>query len=132
VYGINENGSGYKSGLENRTAVDCCAADSTFMTMWDDRRDSADLRAVAIRDGMRREKDTMGYGSSAMEVNDDRVAPWYLGDDVPNKLDVTTATGWAVSRSSERRRSRVTFSCVVLRYRACVTAGNPREDIRNI
>jgi hypothetical protein len=67
-----------------------------FMTMCDDKRDSASLSAVAIRDGIRREKDTRGYGSMAMDVNDDKVAPWCLGEwsgGEPCKLDVTTATG---------------------------------------
>lgn len=35
------------------------------------------FRAVAMREGMRRENATSGRGSSAMEVNEDSVAPWY-------------------------------------------------------
>jgi hypothetical protein len=93
------------------------------------------LSAVAIRDGIRREKDTSGYGSIAMDVNDDKVAPWCVDEcsgNAVNKLDVITATGWAVSRNNERRRSRTIVSGVVLRHRPWVAGRNPQVDTRNI
>ena len=53
-----------------------CDAESMFITMCDlDFRDEADLSVVAIRDGIRSENDTSGWGSIAIDVNDERVAP---------------------------------------------------------
>lgn len=59
------------------------------------------LRADAIREGTRRENATRGSGSSAMDVKEERVAPWYGGVDAGVDVDagrragrraVTTAT----------------------------------------
>jgi hypothetical protein len=46
-----------------------------------------------------------------MDVNEDRVAPWY-GDGASvdlsgRRMEVTTATGWAVSRRRARSWSRM-------------------------
>ena len=85
-------------------------------------------RVVAMRDGMRRENATRWCGAIEMEVNEESVAPWKVGrgceglavedgvveekDDVGGERecegvrlgmkDVTTATGWAISRRSAR------------------------------
>ena len=57
-------------------AVLSCDAESMFITMCDlDFRDEADLSVVAIRDGIRSENDISGWGSIAIDVNDERVAP---------------------------------------------------------
>jgi hypothetical protein len=57
---------------------------------------------------MRRANAMRGYGSIAMDVNDDNVAPW-KGYEVLEELggikDVTTATGCAVSRRRARSLS---------------------------
>ena len=50
-----------------------------------------------------------------MEANEERVAPWYV-DGEEGRRAVTTATDWAVSRRSSRRRWRVS-SVDVWRHR---------------
>jgi hypothetical protein len=74
---------------------------------------------VARREGTRRENATRGCGSRAMEVKEERVAPWYRGDtdmwssgscfseeeDSECRMVVTTVTGWAVSRNKARKSS---------------------------
>ena len=61
---------------------------------------------------MRRANAMRGYGSIAMDVNDDKVAPWkvceVLGEFGCMK-DVTTATGCAVSRRRARSLSFTLF-----------------------
>ena len=64
------------------------------------------LRADAMREGTRRENATRGRGSSAIEVKEERVAPWNAGVDAGRRA-VTTATGCAVSRRSARSASPV-------------------------
>lgn len=62
-----------------------------------------------MREGIRRENATSGCGSIDIELKEERVAPWKrLGcvvacDVVGSMREVTTATGWAVSRRSVRR-----------------------------
>lgn len=77
----SSSGRGWRSGLENLTARSGCAAERMFMTMCAvlvlDILFTCVFRAVAMREGMRRENATSGRGSSAMEVNEDSVAPWY-------------------------------------------------------
>ena len=77
-----------------------------------------------MREGIRREKATSGCGSSAMEVNEERVAPWKRelegsacgvdGLASAGMSEVTTATGCAVSRSRARRSRRVSSPGLVL------------------
>lgn len=81
---------------------------------------SADLRDVAMREGMRRENATRGCGSIAMEVKEERVAPWYTLED---SKDVTTVTGWAVSRRRARR------CCVTLEERMSLVGNIPVEVV---
>lgn len=38
----------------------------------------AEDRAVAVRDGTRRENATSGYGDIDIDVKDERVAPWNI------------------------------------------------------
>lgn len=49
-----------------------------------------DCRAVASREGSRREKETSG-GEREMEVNEDKVAPWCVPS---SNLVITIATGY--------------------------------------
>ena len=83
---------------------------------------------MAIREGIRREKDIMsGCGSIAIDVNDDKVAPMVRG----RMLQIGCYNSNRLS-NNERRRSQVFFSGVVLRHRPRVTGRNPQEDARNI
>ena len=75
-YDTDVKGSRCRSGRENAIAADACAAESRLMTMCEAGCGGADFRDVAIRDGIRREKVTSGNGSRAMDVNEERVAPW--------------------------------------------------------
>lgn len=59
-YGTSSNGCGCKSTRENLTAVSACAAERMLTTMWEGQWGCADLREVAMREGMRREKATSG------------------------------------------------------------------------
>jgi len=109
----------------------CAAADEEDAVGADADATSAEVsaRVVAMRDGMRRENATRWWGAIEMDVNEESVAPWKVGrgceglgvedrvgeeDDVGGEgegelegvmwgmKDVTTATGWAVSRRSAR------------------------------
>jgi len=74
------------------------------------------LECCSHRDGIRREKDTSGYGSIAMDVNDDKVAPWCVGEcsgNAVNKLDVYNAQDWAVSRNNDGTIAESFFAVVV-------------------
>lgn len=79
-----------------------------------------------MRDGIRREKATSGWGSIDIELKEESVAPWKrLGCSVGccvagSMKEVTTATGWAVSLKRERRSSRTTpVSVNILRAVPC-------------
>lgn len=78
-YGVVEKGCGWRSGREKLVAIDAWFADKMLMTMSAGEFDGDELREVAMRDGMRRAKVTNGIGSIAIDVNDERVAPWYAG-----------------------------------------------------
>ena len=85
------NGVGKRSGLENFTASGACDAERRLMTIcagrlaglelagwrvegdWEEYRE---LNVVAIREGIRRANAMRGYGSIAIDVKEDSVAPW--------------------------------------------------------
>ena len=73
-----ENGVGYKSGREKVMAARDWEAERRLMTMCVGAAAEAcaEVREVAMREGMRREKATRGWGSIEMELKEDRVAPW--------------------------------------------------------
>ena len=62
-------------------AMEACFAERRLTTICDGVEGSckeveaATSRDVAIREGIRKEKVTRGYGSIAMEVKEDKVAP---------------------------------------------------------
>lgn len=96
-YGIQANGSGKRSARENFIAIEAWSADSRLTTMWEGSSGLDSLRIVAMREGIRSAKETRGYGSIAMDVKDESVAPWYgCSWSVDPIFPVTTATGWAV------------------------------------
>ncbi len=99
------------------------------------------MSVVAILEGMRNENAMSGWGSMAIELNEERVAPWNLACRcLPSSLDpssseieveeevdgeeegsqtgmreVTTATGWAVLRRRLRRSVRTrAWDCVTV------------------
>ncbi|THH27157.1 hypothetical protein EUX98_g7034 [Antrodiella citrinella] len=47
-----------------------------FTTICDGQCSYAFFSDVAMREGMRSENATSGWGSIAMELNEERVAPW--------------------------------------------------------
>lgn len=52
-------------------------ADVSFLFGVDEEAEAAELRDAAIREGIRRANVTSGYGSIAIEVNEESVAPWW-------------------------------------------------------
>ena len=113
-------GVGWRSGRENIKACLDWVEDRILMTNWagtsiagvDKAESAAILRAVVMRDGILRANVTRGYGSIAIGVKEETVAPWWsacvlvtgwavlLEDGGMNA--VTTATGWAAPRKSSR------------------------------
>ncbi len=70
------NGSGYLSGRENAMAVSAWSAERILTTICAPGPVGIALREWDILEGMRREKATRGWGSIAMDVKEDSVAPW--------------------------------------------------------
>ena len=113
-------GVGWRSGRENMKACLDWVEDRILMTNWagasiagaDEAELAAISKAVVMRDGIRRANVTRGYGSIAIGVKEETVAPWWsacvLATGWAILLEdggmsaVTTATGWAVPRKSSR------------------------------
>jgi hypothetical protein len=92
-----------------------------------------EFNVVAIREGIRSANATRGYGSIAIDVNEDSVAPWnlvvfsfswlvaaFVIASVEGMNDVITATGCAISLSSIRKCS---FNVLLSFFSLSVSAG---------